>query len=193
MQLPASHVSLGRVGHDWVLWILVTCTALHVVEERALGWQGWAGQTFGSRLGVMPTWLDFWATNGLLVVYAISTAAVGWRAPAWSLSLAALCIINALGFHAFPSVTARRPNPGLFSACLLYLPVSAWAYAAAGQDGVLNVLSVLGSVAIGAVAMLLPIIILVLAPRFHYADSRSVYPDADAPVDRPHPVRPPDV
>jgi hypothetical protein len=28
--------------HDWVLWILAAASALHVVEEHALGWQGWA-------------------------------------------------------------------------------------------------------------------------------------------------------
>ena len=27
--------------HDWVLWILVAASALHVGEEHALGWQGW--------------------------------------------------------------------------------------------------------------------------------------------------------
>ena len=58
---------------------------MHVVEERGLGWQGWAGPTLGPKVGIVPTWLDFWATNGLLIVFGISAAAVGWQAPAFSL------------------------------------------------------------------------------------------------------------
>ena len=44
--------------HDWVLWILLTASALHVVEEHALGRQGWATEALGRRIGVMPTWMD---------------------------------------------------------------------------------------------------------------------------------------
>jgi uncharacterized protein with HXXEE motif len=158
------------VGHDWVLWVLVACTALHVVEERALGWQGWAAEAFGRRLGIVPTWLDFWATNGLLVVFAVSTAAVGWRAPVWALSLPALCLVNAVGFHVVPSLAAGRPNPGLFSACTLYLPISIWCYLAARQDGVLGSVELFASLALGAAAMAAAIGVLVLAKRYRYAD-----------------------
>ena len=44
--------------HDWVLWILLTASALHVVEEHALGRQGWATEALGRRIGVMPTRMD---------------------------------------------------------------------------------------------------------------------------------------
>jgi hypothetical protein len=30
------------MSHDWVLWILLTAAALHVVEEHGVGWQCWA-------------------------------------------------------------------------------------------------------------------------------------------------------
>jgi hypothetical protein len=66
----------------------------------------------------------------------------------------------------------------------LYLPVSAWSYAAATQDDVLSVPSVLGSAAIGALAMVAPIIVLVLARRFHYADAPPISPNAAAEGDR---------
>jgi hypothetical protein len=167
------------MAHDWVLWVLVTCTALHIVEERALGWQGWAAGVMRRRIGVAPSWLDFWATNGSLVVFAFCAAAVGWRAAAWALALPALCVINALAFHLLPSVAARRPNPGLFTACALYLPVSVWAYCAAAQDDVLATLTVLGGVAIGAAAMAAPILVLVLAARFGYPDAAPV---AERPI-----------
>jgi hypothetical protein len=56
--------------HDWVLWILAAASALHVVEEHALGWQGWAAGWLGRRIGMVPSWMDFWHTNGFLIVFA---------------------------------------------------------------------------------------------------------------------------
>jgi hypothetical protein len=158
------------VNHDWVLWVLLTASALHVVEERALGWQGWAARTLGERLGVIPTWLDFWTTNGLLIVFGVSASAVGWRAPAFALSFPALALINAVFFHIVPSIGARRPNPGCFSAVALYLPIGVWGYLAASQDGLLDAGSIGLSVVLGAVAMASAIVALLLQRRFRYPD-----------------------
>ncbi len=159
------------MGHEWVLWVLLAGSALHVVEEHALGWQGWAAQALGPRIGVAPTWTDFWATNGLLIVFGVSAAAVGWRAPAFALAFPALALINAAFFHFLPSVQARRPNPGCFTALLVYLPIGVWAYAAASADGVLSVGTLLLSILIGAVAMASAIVMLAIQPRFAYPDA----------------------
>ena len=154
-----------------MLWVLVTASALHVVEEHALGWQGWANRTLGRRFGIAPTWTDFWATNGLLIVFGVSAAAVGWRAPAFALAFPALCLINALFFHIVPSLTADRPNPGLFTAVLLYVPIGIWAYAAAGADGVLDAGTLLLSILLGAIAMASVVVVLMLGRRVAYADA----------------------
>jgi Protein of unknown function with HXXEE motif len=159
------------MGHEWVLWILLTASALHVVEEHALGWQGWASEAIGPRIGVVPTWTDFWATNGLLIVFGVSAAAVGWRAPGFALAFPALCLINAVLFHFLPTLQARRPNPGVFTALLLYLPIGVWAYAAASADGVLSGATLALSVLIGAAAMASAIVMLAIQPRFRYADA----------------------
>lgn len=156
--------------HEWILFVLLTASALHVVEEHAMGWQGWASRTLGSRLGANPSWTDFWATNGLLVVFGASAALVGWRAPAFALGFAALVLINAVGFHVLPSLAARRVNPGCISAVVLYLPLGIWAYAAAAQDDVLSAATLLGSIAIGAVAMASAVLMLALQPRLRYPD-----------------------
>lgn len=158
------------MNHDWVLWILLTASAVHVVEERGLGWQGWAARTFAPRLGVAPTWLDFWATNGLLTVFGVSAAAVGWRAPAFALALPALALVNAVFFHIVPSIQARRPNPGLFTAVLLYIPIGIWSYVEASNDGVLNAGTVIGSIAIGTLSMAAVLVLLALQPHFRYPD-----------------------
>jgi hypothetical protein len=158
-------------GHEWVLWVLATASAMHVVEEHTLGWQGWAAEALGSRFGVRPTWTDFWATNGFLIVLAISAAVVGWRAPAFALAYPAGMLIDTAGFHILPSLSARRPNPGLFTGVGLYLPISIWCYAAADQDGVLDAATLIGSVAIGAGLMAFVIGVLALGNRFGYPDS----------------------
>ncbi len=156
--------------HDWVIWVLVAASALHVVEEHALGWQGWAAEWLGGRIGIKPTWMDFWPTNGFLIVYGIAAAAVGWRAPAFALSLPAVLLINTVFFHVLPSLTARRPNPGLFTAVVLYLPISIWAYMAAGDDGVLDAGTVVLSLLLGAAGMASVMVVLMLKKRFRYAD-----------------------
>lgn len=158
------------MSHAWVLWILVSASAVHVVEERGLGWQGWAGRTLGPKIGIVPTWLDFWATNGLLIVFGISAAAVGWQAPAFSLGFAALCLINALFFHVVPSLQARRPNPGLFTAVSLYFPIGIWVYLAASEDGALSAATVIASIVVGAAAMASAVVLLLLQPHFRYPD-----------------------
>jgi uncharacterized protein with HXXEE motif len=152
--------------HDWVLWILVAASALHVVEEHALGWQGWAAGVLARRIDMKPTWMDFWPTNGFLIVFGISAAAVGWRAPAFALALPGGLLINAVFFHVLPSIAARRPNPGCFTAVVLYLPIGVWSYVAASDDGMLDAGTLVLSVVLGAAAMASVIVM-----RFRYADA----------------------
>jgi hypothetical protein len=57
--------------------------------------------------------------------FGISAAAVGWRVPTFALALPGGLLINAVFFHVLPSIAARRPNPGCFTAVVLYLPIAA--------------------------------------------------------------------
>lgn len=156
---------------EWVLWVLLAAAALHVVEEHALGWQGWAARFIGPRIGVIPTWTDFWATNMLLLVFGFSAAVVGWIvAPAYALAFPALCLINAVFFHILPSLDAARPNPGCFTAVLLYVPLSLLAYWKYFETWSFSWGTLLLSLLIGAAAMASAILALVLGKRFGYAD-----------------------
>lgn len=157
--------------HQWVLWVLVTASALHVVEEHALGWQGWASEEFGERLGIRPTWADFWVTNAALIVFGIAAAMVGWKAAGFALGLPALCLINAVFFHVMPSLRAGTPNPGAFTAVVLYIPISIWAYIAATTDDRLSFGAFVLSVLIGAAVMATAIGVLVLGREYGYADA----------------------
>jgi hypothetical protein len=170
--------------HQWVLWILFAATALHVVEEHALGWQGWASDTFGRLLGVRPTWTDFWATNAALLAFGLAAAMVGWRAAGFSLALAALCLINAIGFHVLPTLRERAPNPGFFTAVLLYIPIGIWAYAAAAADDRLSFGTYVLSVLIGAALMAAAVAMLLLGQRYGYADDETAGDRRPPPIPR---------
>ena len=168
--------------HQWVLWVLVAATAVHVMEEHALGWQGWASGRFAEPFGIRPTWTDFWVTNVALIVFAVAAAMVGWKAAGFSLALPALCLINAIGFHIVPSIQARRPNPGLFTASVLFVPIGIWAYLAAAADNRLPPGALLLSVLVGALVLGATIGILLLGQRFGYAD------DLPEPTTGPPPI-----
>lgn len=155
---------------DTALWVLMAAASLHVVDEHALGWQGWATGYFGSKLGKGPSWSDFWVTNASLITTALACAVVGWSAPAFALAMPAQAIINALLFHIRPSVQARRMNPGLITAVTLYLPIGIWAYVQASSAGVLSLATVIGSIVFGALMLVLAIGIIAVAARYRYAD-----------------------
>lgn len=139
--------------YEWVLWILVAASALHVMEEHALGWQGWATSVMAKKLGVKFYWSDFYVTNAALFIVGISTAMVAWQFVAFALSFAALNIIDAVLFHIVPSIKAKRLNPGCITAVVLYLPIGFSCYWAANKAGVLSMGSVWLSIAIGAFLM----------------------------------------
>ncbi|MDQ5972057.1 MAG: hypothetical protein QG553_216 [Patescibacteria group bacterium] len=139
--------------HEWILWVLVAASALHVMEEHALGWQGWATSVMGKKLGVSFYWQDFYVTNAALFIVGISTAMVGWQFVAFGLSFAALNIIDATLFHILPSILAKRLNPGCITATVIYLPVGFLCYWAASTDQVLTAGTLWLSILIGAFFM----------------------------------------
>lgn len=160
------------MSDQWVLWVLVAASGFHVMDEHAMGWQGWASGVLGEKFGIHPSWSDFWVTNAALIVFGIAASMIGWQAPAIALALPALLLINAFGFHIIPSLAADRPNPGLFTAVILYVPLSVWAYVAAFNDGVFCFWTVVGSIMIGAALMASAIGILMLAERLRYPDAQ---------------------
>jgi uncharacterized protein with HXXEE motif len=121
-----------RVTHEWTLWVVAVSCALHVAEEYFTGWQRWAAETLGI---VMPTTL-FLLANAVLVVAALSLASAGWKKPTLSLVIPAATLVNAVFFHILPTVLQRRVSPGLYTATLLYLPFSSWAFLGAWRDGI---------------------------------------------------------
>lgn len=117
---------------EWTLWVVAASCALHVLEEYFTGWQQWARETLGIS---MPTTL-FLLMNVVLVAAAFLLAREGWRRPALSLVIPAATLVNAVFFHILPTILQRRVSPGVYTATLLYVPFSSWAFVGAWRDGV---------------------------------------------------------
>src|SRR5262245_14221056 len=129
----------------WVLWAIVAAIGVHIIEEYALNFPAWSARGFG-----MPvTWEDFHLVNFGVIVYSIGCAAIGWRAPAISLSAASLVVLNAVGFHLAFSILSGLYSPGTISALLVFVPSGLWAYLAAHRAGVLTRRSLPVSIGIG--------------------------------------------
>ena len=74
--------------------------------------------------------------NVLLVLAAVVLASVGWKRPTLSLIIPAATLVNAIFFHLLPTIVQGRVSPGVYTAVLLYLPFSSWAFVGAWRDGV---------------------------------------------------------
>jgi hypothetical protein len=103
-----------------------------VTEEYVTGWQEWAPATLGI---VMPT-APFLLINAVLVVVALVLAGNGWRRPVLSLVVPAATLVNAVFFHILPTIVQGRISPGVYTAAILYVPFSSWAFLGAWRDGV---------------------------------------------------------
>jgi hypothetical protein len=129
-----------------------------------------------------------WVLAACSALHVVEEYSFGWQG--WAVanlgpkfgvwvSTTAFWVTNASG-HVMPSIQARRPNPGLFTGVLLYVPIGIWAYAAAAHDHVLNPWNALLSIVVGAVLLAQALIIPRFGPRMRYADVR--IPDAIEPV-----------
>ena len=149
MLVETTAVSSRRPTSEWTLWVVALSCALHVAEEYFTGWQPWARETL--RI-TMPT-ARFLFMNVLLVSAAAVFASIGWKRPTLSLIIPAATLVNAIFFHILPTIAQNRVSPGLYTAVLLYLPFSSWAFVGAWRDAVPRRAIALASV-LGAIMMM---------------------------------------
>ena len=84
------------------IWIVIATIAVHFIEEYAMNFPGWANRFFS-----MPiTFEDFHLVNAAVALYAIACGVVGWRLPAFSLTIAGLIGLNGV-FHAGAGLIER--------------------------------------------------------------------------------------
>ncbi len=106
---------------------MFAAAVIHVAEEACTGWIAWANRFIS---GVSK--LQFWAINALFLIFC--AIAIFWRNEFLVLTIASVLFINAW-IHIVPTITQRRRSPGVFSAVLLYLPLSALILRAGIRNG----------------------------------------------------------
>lgn len=142
--------------HEYLLWIPLAVYTVHVLEEATLNWRTWVQQS----LGLEVSWFIFCIANSAVMFFTIATAMVGWKIPAFALSISALMIINAIFFHILPTILQKRFSPGVITATLLFVPTSIFIYYCAHLDGVLSVSVLIQSLILGALIMASPMLFL---------------------------------
>ena len=140
---------------DWVFWAMVGAAVVHVAEEyffgfidfsRDLGWRFTAGMDLAA----------FIVVNMLFILLCVAGALVGMDQPFFSLSIAALFLINTV-MHLVPMAMVRRYSPGSVSAVFFYVPLSVYAFYVVDEAGKLTALTVIGAFLLGLLWLSFPI------------------------------------
>ncbi len=141
--------------HEYILWIATIAYGFHMIEETVYDWHGWVRRV----LKLQAEWHEFYMVNAVVIVLGAGCAMVGWRCPTVALIFPAFMVVNALLFHVLPVLVTRIFSPGLFTSLILFLPVTAWLYRGAWQDGVLTTSAVFISSVMGFLLMMFPIVL----------------------------------
>lgn len=154
--------TLHTKNHEYILWILLASSTLHMVEEYAFDWPAWA-QT----IGIQCSNTDMFVMNMSFMVIGICAAAVGWRAVWFGLSFPMLMLINCV-FHILATIISDRLNPGLLTDITLILPIGIACFILAARDGLLTKRRVGTAFATGLVIHLFPLVIILMRKGFSY-------------------------
>jgi len=149
------------MSHEYVLWIATVAYALHMIEETVYDWRGWVRRV----LKLQAEWNEFYMVNAFVIVLGASCAMIGWRRPEVSLSFPAFMLVNAVLFHIVPTAITRIFSPGLFTAVVLFVPVTVWTYYGAWEDGALTAFAGVVSGILGFLMMMFPIVLQVTKRR----------------------------
>lgn len=143
----------------WVFWAMAGAAVVHVAEEYRFGWLDFTRGLGGRRIARIAGGIDltaFIVVNALFVMLCVAGALVGLKQPFFSLSIAALFLINTV-MHLVPMAIVRRYSPGAVSAVFLYVPLAAYAFHVTDEAGKLGILTVVGAFLLGFLWMSFPI------------------------------------
>jgi hypothetical protein len=149
-------------------WLATAAYGLHILEEFTLDWRNWARNV----LGLPVEWPTFYVVNSLVIVLGIVAAELAPSSQLLALSFPAVMLVNATFFHVLPFITKRgRFSPGLITAVILFYPIGIACYCRAAADGA-SAGTLIGSLALGAVLMASPIVLLKLKDRPYFRQDR---------------------
>lgn len=134
-------------------WILTAAYAGHILEEYVLDWRKWAQETSKLKL----EWTEFFVANFAVIILGICCSVIGFDCPVFSFMFVGLAATNALFAHIGTTIIKRKFSPGTITSILLFIPVCAWAYIAAGEKGILTYSFLLITLGGGLLIMLFPV------------------------------------
>jgi hypothetical protein len=151
-------------------WLALAAYGMHILEEYTFDWRNWARAV----MKLPVEWSDFYVTNALVIVLGAVQAIVAHALPLAPLAYAALMVINAIFFHILPFVRSRgRFSPGLATAVVLFLPTTIAVWRRAAIDGVLDGGMAVSAIAIGALLMAYPVVMLNLRSKPYFRQDHS--------------------
>ncbi|MEW6555359.1 MAG: HXXEE domain-containing protein [Actinomycetota bacterium] len=139
----------------WVFWAMVGAALVHVAEEYFFGFIDFTRELGWRFLGGMDL-VAFAIVNALFILLCVAGALVGMDQPFFSLSIAALFLINTV-MHLVPMAMVRRYSPGAVSAVFLYVPLAVYAFYVVDQAGELSALTVFAAFLLAVLWLAFPI------------------------------------
>ncbi len=150
---------------QWVFVAFLVVSMMHMVEEYFYpGGFMEAMKRFNPRFAPFVTVRMAIIINGLQLLLCVTAIIIGERVILFSLSIAALLLLNCL-VHLAACFWKKGYAPGVISGVLLYLPVSLYAYFRALNSGVLSVNGMIVTLVLGLLYSAVPITYLALASR----------------------------
>lgn len=154
---------------DDLMWLAVAAYGLHILEEYQLDWRNWARAV----LKLPVEWPDFYVVNALVIVLGAIAAILVRTQPTIALSFPAVMLVNAVFFHISPYVrTGGRFSPGLVTAVVLFLPLGIACYWVALREHRADAGTIAISLAIGAVLMAAPVVLLMIRGKPYFRQDR---------------------
>jgi hypothetical protein len=153
---------------ETLAWLSMAAYAIHILEEFTLDWRNWAR----SVIKLPVEWSDFYVTNAAVVALGIAQASLAPTLVVAPLIYASLMAINAIFFHILPFLATRgRFSPGLFTAVVLFPPLSWSVWRRAMEEGNVDLGIALLSVVGGAALMAYPVVMLRLKSHPYFQQS----------------------
>jgi len=140
---------------DWVFWAMVGAAVVHVGEEYFFGFIDFS-RDMGWRFTAGMDLVAFIVVDALFILLCVAGALMGMDQPFFSLSIAALFLINTV-MHLVPMAMVRRYSPGSVSALFLYVPLAIYAFYVVDEAGKLTALTVLGAFLLSFLWLAFPI------------------------------------
>jgi len=150
-------------------WLALAAYGLHILEEYTFDWRNWARNV----LTLPVEWDHFYVTNALVVVLGAVAAELAATQPMLTLAFPAVMLINATFFHVGPFLVTRgRFSPGLITAVILFYPIGIACFRRVAADGHLDSGTLAGALALGAVLMAAPVVMLKAKDRLYFRQDR---------------------